>query len=1030
MSDGRIDISAVRRRLAGLSGKQYWQGIDELAQTDEFMEYLHREFPRQASVWDEGNSHGLSRRSFIKLLGASLALAGLAGCTNVPARKIVPYVKAPDASLILGKSLYYTTAMSHAGYAMGLLVETNEGRPTKIEGNPDHPASLGSTDTFAQAEILSLYDPARSTAVLRDGKIGTLADFFQAFAAALASAGANGGAGIRILTEVTSSPSMIAQMQSIRAVFPNVKWVQWEAAGNDNADMGAQLAFGQPVNTVYRFDQADTVLSLDSDFLQSHADTLRYSRDFINRRRIKSPTGASMNRLYAIEGSPTLTGAKADHRLRVLSRDVLAVAQAVASRVGVAGLPGGQTLPAGVDANFVDALAKDLQSHTGASVVIAGSQQPPAVHALAHAMNASLGNVGKTVLYTDPVVANPGDLNAGLKTLVADMNSGAVQMLLVLGANPVYTAPVDLGFADAMKKVGTRIHLGYYVDETATLSNWHVPQTHFLEAWSDARAFDGTASIVQPVIEPLFPDARSPHEILILFGGKQQSSYDLIHAYWQSKAGAADFEAWWRDTLNRGTVENSALPAVTPALNAGAVTSAVAAAAQAGAPEGAPQGLEVNFRPDPAIWDGRYGNNAWLQELPKPLNLLTWDNAVMMSPATAEKLGVELEDLVEVRYNGRTVRGGVWIWPGHVDNSVTLHLGYGRSDTGLGSVGSSSAGAPSGLDTSPKPIGSGSPLGSGTGFNAYALRTADNPWFGQGAEVVKAGGKYKLATTQFHWQMEGRDLVKTGTLAEYQENPQFAASPHADISLYPQWEYPNYKWGMAIDLTACIGCNACVVACQAENNVPTVGKEGVYRQREMHWLRVDRYYEGSELDDPQTVFQPVPCMQCETAPCEAVCPVAATAHSEDGLNDMTYNRCVGTRYCSNNCPYKVRRFNFFSYTDQVREEPLLKMVQNPDVTVRNRGVMEKCTYCVQRIREAQGTANTEGRAIRPGEVVTACAAACPTHAISFGNLNDQGEEVNAWKALPLNYALLAELNTQPRTTYLAGLRNPNPEIAG
>ncbi len=400
----------------------------------------------------------------------------------------------------------------------------------------------------------------------------------------------------------------------------------------------------------------------------------------------------------------------------------------------------------------------------------------------------------------------------------------------------------------------------------------------------------------------------------------------------------------------------------------------------------------------------------------------------MMSPATAEQLGVGLEDLVEVRYGGRTVRGGVWIWPGHVDGAITVHLGYGRSDTGTGSVASSSAGSVGGIDRSPRPMGNGSPLGSGTGFNAYALRTAAAPWFAGGAQVVKVGGKYQLATTQFHWQMEGRDLVKTGTLTEYQENPNFAATPHEAISLYPQWEYPNYKWGMAIDLTACVGCNACVVACQAENNIPTVGKEGVYRQREMHWLRVDRYYEGTNVDDPQTVFQPVPCMQCETAPCEAVCPVAATAHSEDGLNDMVYNRCVGTRYCSNNCPYKVRRFNFFSYTDQVREEPTLKMVQNPDVTVRNRGVMEKCTYCVQRIRDAQGTAETEGRGIRDGEVIPACAAACPTHAISFGNLNDQAAEVSTWKSLPLNYALLAELNTQPRTTYLAALRNPNPEI--
>lgn len=1029
MSDGRVDIAAVRTKLAGLTGRQYWQGIEQLAETDEFMDYLHREFPRQASVWDDSvaaKGDGMSRRGFLKLLGASLALAGLAGCTNVPARKIVPYVRANDTDHVPGKPLFYTTAMTHAGYALGLLVETNDGRPTKIEGNPDHPASVGSTDTFAQAAILDLYDPARSTTVLHDGQPATHAEFSAAFAQALAAAGANGGQGIRILTEVTSSPTLTAQIQSILAAYPNAVWVRWEAAANDNADVGANLAFGRDVNTVYRFDRADTVLSLDADFLQSHADTLRYARDFIDRRRIRNTNGASMNRLYAVEGTPTLTGAKADHRLRVLSREVLAVALAVAARIGVTGLPAAPSLPTTVPPAFIEALVRDLQGHAGAGIVIAGPHQPPAVHALAHAMNAALGNVGKTVLYTDPVVARPGDLTRLLKLLADEMQTGATQLLLILGGNPVYSAPADLNFAAAMQKVPTRIHLGMYRDATAAACTWHAPQTHFLEAWSDARAFDGTATIVQPLIEPLYPDARSAHELLTLFGGTEGKSYDQVRGYWQRQAGAADFEGWWRDVLNRGVVPNSALPAVSPSLNAGAVATAVGAALGAGNAGG----FEVNFRPDPTIWDGRFANNAWLQELPKPLNLLTWDNAVMMSPATAERLGVSNEALVEVRYGGRSVRGPVWIWPGHVDNAVTLHLGYGQSDTGLGSVASSSAGAvQDGLLRDPRPIGSGSPLGAGTGFNAYALRTAAAPWFDGGAEVVKVGGTYALGSTQYHWQMEGREIAKTGTFAEYQANPNFAASHHEAITLYPKWEYPRYKWGMAIDMTACTGCNACVVACQAENNVPTVGKPGVLRQREMHWLRVDRYYEGTSLDDPLTVFQPVPCMQCEDAPCEVVCPVMATAHSEDGLNDMTYNRCVGTRYCSNNCPYKVRRFNFYNYTGQVHAEPTLKMLQNPDVTVRNRGVMEKCTYCVQRIREAQATADTEGRPIAEGEVIPACGAACPTHAISFGNMNDQAAEVNTWKALPLNYALLEELNTNPRTTYLVALRNPNPEIA-
>ena len=642
----------------------------------------------------------MSRRSFFKLLGASLALAGLAGCVNVPARKIVPYVKSPDSNQIPGKSLYYTTAMTHAGYAMGLLVESNEGRPTKIEGNPDHPASLGSTDTFAQAAVLGLYDPARSTTVLRDGQAATNADFNQAFAAAVASAGANGGSGIRIVTEVTSSPTLIAQIESILAALPSAQWIQWEPAANDQAEAGARLAFGRDANTVYRFDRADTVLSLDSDFLQSHADTLRYSRDFIDRRRVKGASGNSMNRLYAVEGTPTLTGAKADHRLRVLSRDVLAVALAVAGRVGVGGLPAAPALPETVPAGFVDALARDLQAHTGASIVIAGNHQAPAVHALAHAMNAALGNAGKTVLYTEPVVARPGDRTAALRDLVIDMNAGAVQLLLILGANPAYTAPADLGFAEAMRKVGTRVHLGLYVDETAALSNWHVPQTHFLEAWSDARAFDGTVSIVQPLIEPLYAAARSVHEILPLMGGVETNSYEQVRGYWQQQPSGERFrDLVAGDAQPRHGRRTQRSPRSRLRLDRRPSAAAVGAPALQG---GVAQGLEVNFKPDPAIWDGRFANNAWLQELPKPLNLLTWDNAVMMSPATAEQLGVGAGGPCRsaLRRAQRPRRG--------------VDLAGARRQLGDGAPGI-------------RPVGDGSEqrrLRAGNGFNAYALRTA------------------------------------------------------------------------------------------------------------------------------------------------------------------------------------------------------------------------------------------------------------------------------------------------------------------
>jgi molybdopterin-containing oxidoreductase family iron-sulfur binding subunit len=992
MSDEHtLDVATIRARLASLKGKQFWQGLEELAETPQFGEFLHREFPREAAVW----SRTMDRRSFLKLLGASLALAGLAGCVNVPAQKIVPYVKAPDPSVIPGKSLYYTTAITLSGFASGLLVESTLGRPIKAEGNPDHPASLGATDTYAQAALLGLYDPDRSQTVLNDGQIRTYNDLVAEFAAAISAARPNDGEGIRILTETTSSPTLAAQIKSITNQFPRARWHQWEPAGHDNAFMGAQLAFGTDANTVYHFDTATTVLALDSDFLASHPDTLRFAHDFIQRRKVRGTT-ARMNRLYAVEGSPTLTGAKSDHRLRVQAGQIEAVALNAAARLGVA--VRAPALPNGVAGGWIDALVRDLQANRGSSIVIAGDAQPPLVHALAHAMNAALGNVGKTVTYTAPVVANPTDLNASLSELVQDMNAGRVNLLVILSANPAYSAPNDIPFAQALPKVQLSIHLGLYQDETATLAHWHIPEAHFLEAWSDTRAFDGTAAIVQPLIEPLYPAAKSAHEVLALFtNNPQQKSYDLVRAYWQGQHKGSDFETWWQGALNKGVVPDSALPATTPAMNMGQITQAAARATPPVA-----NGLEIIFLPDPSIHDGRFANISWLQELPKPLTKLTWDNAVLLSPATAERLGVQTQDLVELSYRGRSVRAPVFVMPGHADNSATVHLGYGRSSAGQ--------------------------VGSGLGFNAYLLRTSQQPWFDQGLELVKAGGTYTLATTQFHWQMQGRDIVRTGTADEYNKDPNFLGNQPPEISLYPKWPYPNAAWGMAIDLTACTGCNACVIACQAENNIPTVGKEGVAREREMHWLRVDRYYEGTNLDDPQTVFQPVPCMQCENAPCEQVCPVGATVHSDEGLNDMVYNRCVGTRYCSNNCPYKVRRFNFFSYTDTLAAEPTLKMLQNPEVTVRNRGVMEKCTYCVQRIRSAESEAEKDNRPVRDGEIVTACQAACPANAITFGNINDPNAQLTQWKSLPLNYTLLAELNTHPRTTYLAELRNPNPEI--
>ena len=697
-----------------------------------------------------------------------------------------------------------------------------------------------------------------------------------------------------------------------------------------------------------------------------------------------------MNRLYVVESTATPTGAKADHHLPLRAADIEGFAAAVAAGVGA---PAWTAPPAGPHAKWIAALVKDLQQHRGASVVIPGEHQSPAVHVLAHAINAALGNVGKTVIYTDPLDANPADDLASLRELVQDIDAGKVDTLVIVGGNPVYNAPVDFNFAQRMSKVKLRVHMGLYADETSDLCQWHIPQAHFLETWGDARAYDGTVTIMQPLIMPLY-FGRSVHELLGAFGDTpNQTPYEIVKGYWNRQHKSADFEDWWRKAVHDGIVSGTALPARQMAFK-GSPASIKPAPSQS---------LEIVFRPDPHVFDGRYANNGWLQELPKPLTKITWDNVALVSPHTAEQRGLQNEDLVNLQYQGRTVQAPVWIQPGHPDDSVTVHLGFGRTNAGR--------------------------VGNGVGFNAYALRTSDAPWFGSGLEIVKTGAKYSLATTQEHHLMEGRAVVISADIAEYRNNPGFAKEaaeePPKELTIYPGYKYDGYAWGMTIDQTACVGCNACVVACQSENNIAVVGKEQVKMRRVMHWLRIDSYYKGHP-DNPEVYFQPVPCMQCENAPCELVCPVQATNHSAEGLNDMVYNRCVGTRYCSNNCPYKVRRFNFFLYSDWTT--PSLKLQRNPDVSVRSRGVMEKCTYCVQRINEAKIESEKEGRAVRDGEIQTACQGACPTQAIVFGNINDPASRVAKLKAEQLNYGLMAELNTRPRTTYLAALRNPNPEI--
>jgi molybdopterin-containing oxidoreductase family iron-sulfur binding subunit len=635
------------------------------------------------------------------------------------------------------------------------------------------------------------------------------------------------------------------------------------------------------------------------------------------------------------------------------------------------------------------------------------------VHALAHGMNQALGNVGRTVIYTQTVEAEPVNQIESLKDLAADLNAGKVDLLVILGGNPVYTAPADLDFADALGKAQLRVHLSLYEDETSALCHWHIPEAHFLEAWSDARAYDGTVSIVQPLIAPLY-GGKSAHEVLAAMSERpERSAYDLIREFWKVEKD----DKTWRRWLHDGVVANTAFTPKTVNVSA-ASASAIRNPQPAIAPAATTPGLEIVFRNDPSVLDGRFANNGWLQELPKPITHLTWDNAVLASPATAAKLrhtetpaftggehGQIITDVVELTYRGRTIRGALFQVVGHPDDCVTVHLGYGRTRGGK--------------------------LAAGAGFNANAIRTSDAPWFGVGLEAAQTGEKFSLACTQYHHLMEGRGMVRAVTRDEFVRDPKLIhegdETPPTTITLYPDYKYEGYKWGMAIDVNACIGCNACVVGCQAENNIPVVGKDQVLRGREMHWLRVDTYYRGP-AENPETYFQPVPCMQCENAPCEVVCPVGATAHSHEGLNDMVYNRCVGTRYCSDNCPYKVRRFNFLLYQDW--DTPSLKLGRNPDVTVRSRGVMEKCTYCVQRINEAKIDAEKGDRAVADGEIKTACQQACPADAIVFGNLNDPASRVAQLKGEERNYSLLGELNTRPRTTYLAAVRNVNPELEG
>jgi len=1071
--------------------KKMFRSLAEQQDTPEFRERQVLEFPKAAEEMRDEEDRELSRRGFMKFMGASTALAGLglAACRR-PVGHIVPYAQSVEW-IVPGKPLLYTTAMPRLGGCTPLLATTHEGRPTHLQGNPLHPSNPGGgTDSFANSTILDLYDPERSGDYKQKGKTVSKEAFDTAFAALKEELVSSDGKGLAILHGESTSPTRAAVLSDLTSTLTEAKAYSYEPLNHDNLITATEAAFGEGARQSISF-ATTRVLSLGSDFIGLERLGEGSVSQFSQARKVDGENAPKeMNRLYVMEHAYTLTGGMADHRLPVAASQILAAAALVAKAVGAdTGGVEADASASGIDEKWVDAMVKDLLQHKGEALVVAGANQPVAVHALAIAINEKLGAFGGVIK-----VVNSGATKSGnIAELSAAIEAGEVSTLVVTThADPVYDAPTDLKFGELLKKVANVIHVSpRNLCATARAATWQVPGTHFLEEWGDVRASNGTYSVVQPMIMPLY-DGISELNFLISLTAEESAegeeavedaALDAVKATFEtiaSDAGVEDSDKAWNHALRDGFLPGTEFPPA-GAVNVAALSALTGGAKVAAKPSD--KSFEVVFTPDSKVWDGRYINNGWQQECPDPISKVVWDNAALVSHATLKALGMPEKDffiedetrLIKVTVNGVESYYPIIPAPGHVDNSISISMGYGQKDAG-------------------KVAGSND--GSGTGFNCFPQRTSETTYIAPGATVELVTDKvvareglekskyYTIALTQEHNSMEGRALVRDTQLKTYEEgakhvshtlkspedlnkltrlNPAFnigmESHTPANKPIYNGQDFDfkeDHQWGMTVDLNACIGCSACTIACQSENNIPIVGKEQVIIGREMHWIRMDRYFAPTHEDEdvmanPEMLMQPVACQQCEAAPCETVCPVNATVHTEDGLNAMAYNRCIGTRYCMNNCPYKARRFNFFDYNkrpiDQLYKGPLSdkdqtgmreshKLQKNPNVTVRMRGVVEKCTYCVQRLQEAKyrqkRKAKSNGNDLRipTDSVKSACQNACPANAIEFGDIANTDSAVYKAKNSDRSYNLLGYLGIRPRTSFLGRVKNPNDKMPG